>query len=74
MPENLLRLSIPDSPETSKPRRVIGAVTLKRQTAVLLPGGWQGHWLLPESEDDKSKKRVRKVIVMLNSIELFAPS
>jgi len=46
---DLLRLSILEPPETSKPGRVIGVVTL--QAGVLLTGGWQGRRLLPRSED-----------------------
>jgi len=60
MPGNLLRLFIPDSPENSKLGRVIGVVTLQTRTGVLLSGGWQGRWLLPESEDDKNEKEDAK--------------
>ncbi len=55
-----LRLSIPDSLETSKPGKVIGTVTSQAQAGVLLAGGWQGRWLLPGSEDYKNEKEDAK--------------
>ncbi len=58
--EGPLRLSSPASPETSKPGRVIGVMTLQTQASVLLAGGWQGRRLLPRSEDHKNEKEDAK--------------
>jgi len=48
---DLLRLSIPEPPETSELGRVIGVVTSQAQADALLTGGWQSRRLLPGSED-----------------------
>jgi len=72
--EGPLRLSNPVPPETSKLGRVIGVVTSQTQAGVLLAVGWQGRRLFQGTRTIKTKKRVRKVMVILDSIELFAPS
>jgi len=51
LPKGPVKLSIPDSPETSKPGRVTGVVTSQTQAGILLAGGWQGRQLLLGSED-----------------------